>query len=190
MSQFIGTTVAVGQLIVAAAIASFAWRQWRIAQDKLRLDLFDKRFAVWSSLLALFVEIWRDRALQLASISAYSAGTASAAFLFDSDVQQYLDRVRDQAIKLQSQGRRIRIACDQGKVFGMSERERQDYNARVESEAGLIEWFLHEAEKTSNEMFRPYFEFNTAGIRRKRMSRCRFAEPDSGRATRQVSDCL
>lgn len=42
---------ALGPTLVTFAIGMFggyiAWRQWRTAQDKIQLDLFDKRFSVY-----------------------------------------------------------------------------------------------------------------------------------------------
>jgi hypothetical protein len=45
--QALGPTVVA---VIAAFIAGYiAWRQWRTAHDKLSLDLFEKRFAVYEA---------------------------------------------------------------------------------------------------------------------------------------------
>jgi hypothetical protein len=39
--------------IIAALVAVIAWLQWRTAQEKVLLDLFDRRFAVYEELRAI-----------------------------------------------------------------------------------------------------------------------------------------
>jgi hypothetical protein len=55
-------TIFIGVLstIVAACVAFIAWLQWRTAEEKVRLDLFDRRFAVYDELRAA-VWSWRPR---------------------------------------------------------------------------------------------------------------------------------
>lgn len=45
-SSIIGPLItAVATIIAATTVGVFSWRQWRIAKDKLALDLFDRRMA-------------------------------------------------------------------------------------------------------------------------------------------------
>jgi len=39
----------IATLIVGLAVAIIAWQQWRVAKDKLRLDLFDRRYKVFEA---------------------------------------------------------------------------------------------------------------------------------------------
>lgn len=41
---------AIGQLALAATVAYIAFQQWRTARNKLKLDLFDRRFAAYEEL--------------------------------------------------------------------------------------------------------------------------------------------
>ncbi|HEL5401728.1 hypothetical protein [Stenotrophomonas maltophilia] len=41
---------AIGQILVAAAVGIIAWRQWRTARNKLKADLFDRRFTLFRNL--------------------------------------------------------------------------------------------------------------------------------------------
>ena len=47
--------------MVALAVAYIAYRQWKTARDKLRLDLFDKRFAVFMDVRKIASETMQDR---------------------------------------------------------------------------------------------------------------------------------
>lgn len=41
---------AIGQILVATAVGVIAWRQWRTARNKLKADLFDRRFKLFRNL--------------------------------------------------------------------------------------------------------------------------------------------
>ncbi|MEM1488675.1 hypothetical protein SH041_11365 [Stenotrophomonas geniculata] len=41
---------AVGQILVAGAVGVIAWRQWRTARNKLKADLFDRRYKLFRQL--------------------------------------------------------------------------------------------------------------------------------------------
>lgn len=41
---------AAGQLALTATVAYVAWQQWRTARNKLKADLFDRRFAAFEEL--------------------------------------------------------------------------------------------------------------------------------------------
>ncbi len=49
--QALGPTIS--SVVIGSIAAYVAWRQWRTAQDKIQLDLFDRRFA-------LFLDVFRD----------------------------------------------------------------------------------------------------------------------------------
>jgi hypothetical protein len=36
-------------LLVSCALAFIAWQQWQVARNKLRLDLFDRRYRVYDA---------------------------------------------------------------------------------------------------------------------------------------------
>lgn len=72
--------------------------QRRIADDKLRLDLFARRYKVYEA-AQKFIQIaaWHDQD-QLAELCA---GTSEAKFLFDADVVDYLEAIRKRALEVQ-----------------------------------------------------------------------------------------
>ena len=44
-----GLPVFVATLVIGGLAALIAWRQWKVAQAKLKLDLFEKRYAIFLS---------------------------------------------------------------------------------------------------------------------------------------------
>ena len=47
----------VASIVVASVTACFAWRQWIVAKEKLRHDLYDRRFAIYMAFHKLLVAV-------------------------------------------------------------------------------------------------------------------------------------
>lgn len=81
----------VGIPIVAAIAAWIAFRQFQIARNRLKLDLFDKRMEVYEAVREALGHIARQGNLSLDQQIQYLQGTRSARWLFGPEVFQYLD---------------------------------------------------------------------------------------------------
>lgn len=79
--------------LVAAGIAGLiAYRQWRTAHDKLRLDLFDKRFNIYRAYFrasAAALGRWPDRNDVLIEFTSLKG---QSRFLFGSDASQFIEQ--------------------------------------------------------------------------------------------------
>jgi len=79
-----------GPLIAALALV-VPYLQWRTAHQKVVLDLFDRRFKIYEEVMGIIMHVvggaraTRDDLVQLREIKA------RAQFLFDTDVDQFLD---------------------------------------------------------------------------------------------------
>jgi hypothetical protein len=93
---------AFGQIAVGVAVAYIAWRQHRTATDKLRLNLFEKRFAVYHALEDLIETVIYESADAESFVLEYCQRTSEAKFLFHEEVTSYLDEIKDKAMRLRS----------------------------------------------------------------------------------------
>jgi hypothetical protein len=84
-----------------------AFQQHRASRAKLRLDLFEKRFRVYESLLELLGAAERDGQVKLEDIFRFSGEISYAPFLFGHEVVQYLAEVRTKAIILRGLNERL-----------------------------------------------------------------------------------
>jgi hypothetical protein len=80
-------------VLVAAFGAFIAYRQWRTAQDKMILDLFDRRYAVFSGTISALYVVIRDegRSQNLAGLVNMAETLDKARFLFGPEVISFLD---------------------------------------------------------------------------------------------------
>src|ERR1700733_1277510 len=82
--------------IVAALIAGYiALRQWLTARHRLKLDIFDKRFAVYEATKMLITK----RPIRPHDLGEFYNGTRGAEFLFDGDTRTFLMNLGDIAFK-------------------------------------------------------------------------------------------
>ena len=81
--DFASVTVAI---IVGILAAYFSLRQYLIAREKLRLDLFDKRLKVFNSLMLKLAAEMGDARLTQDQYSAAQVDVAGAEFLFPPEI--------------------------------------------------------------------------------------------------------
>lgn len=78
--------------VVAVLGAAIAYRQWQLAQNKLKLDLFDRRFKVYEAARNLLASIMRTGSVEDQELSKYFLATREAKWLFGPEVAEYLDK--------------------------------------------------------------------------------------------------
>jgi hypothetical protein len=83
----------VATLVIAMFAAAIAYGQWRAAHEKLILDLFDRRLAVYSEIREIVADIVRSDASGAMVYIAFYRAIDKAEFLFGNDVASYLARL-------------------------------------------------------------------------------------------------
>lgn len=88
---------------IAVLGAVIAYCQWRTAQNKLKLELFEKRFAVYDEARTLLSSILTNGKVREEAAHKFLAGTREAKWLLNTDVAEYLDKkIYNKAILLQA----------------------------------------------------------------------------------------
>ena len=78
--------------VLATLGAAIAYRQWRTAQNKLKLDLFDKRMLVYQAARDALRHITSHAELGPEQQIKYLSGIQTAKWLFGSEVDTYLSK--------------------------------------------------------------------------------------------------
>jgi hypothetical protein len=131
-------------IIIATFVAFVGYLQFKLANEKFKLDLFEKRFAIYkeveSFLLKNMPNITSEETLN------FFYNTKDAVFLFEDDIADYLNEIFKNALELE----KIRIENPSAPFP-------QKYNE-------LSKWFRDQlAAKPSPliEKFSPYLKFKT-----------------------------
>ena len=89
---------------IVAVLGSFiAFRQWRLAQNKLKLELFDRRFSVYEAARTLLASIMTSGKAKDEEVLKFMVATREAKWLLNESVSEYLDKqLHHKAIDLQT----------------------------------------------------------------------------------------
>jgi hypothetical protein len=142
-----GIPTALVALAIGLVAAGIAWRQKEIAQAKLKLDLFDKRYTIFHSAWEFMSEIVHngpgDQALH-----PFTNQIPQAGFLFGRDIEDYLNNATNKRTDLWMINQRVRRSADRAMPP-----EDIDRNAFLEN------WFFEQAAKGLKAKLAPYLDF-------------------------------
>jgi len=145
MSSFFFPSVT---LFLSFAVTLIAWQQWRVADDKLRLDLFERRYKIYDATMRFVANIVSKATFEDADLVEFYRQTSDAVFFFRSDVVEYLDVIRDRAVKTRSLAHQFRDL-----PVG-------DYRtALVEKESAELMWLSNQL-PLIKDVFLPYLSFD------------------------------
>jgi hypothetical protein len=73
-------------LVLGLVAAYIAWRHWRTSQDRVVLDLFDRRFQVFQELTRAIAAAFHKPNVQVPDLANFDVATEKAQFLFGPEV--------------------------------------------------------------------------------------------------------
>lgn len=83
--------------VIAGVVAYIAYQQHKTNRDKLRLDLYNKRYEVFRGLMIFITRILQQAKIELEQVGEFSRATKEAVFLFDEGIETYLETIRKKA---------------------------------------------------------------------------------------------
>jgi ABC-type nickel/cobalt efflux system permease component RcnA len=84
---------ALSVLIIGGIGAYIAWRQWRTAHDRLKLDLFDRRLAAHQRLKDAVAPIAASGKVTLGDTDRFARAMSDMRFLFDKETEACVDQI-------------------------------------------------------------------------------------------------
>ncbi len=87
---------------LAAIVAWTGYQQHKLSKDKFKLDLFEKRFAVYQGVRRFLSQILQNSLPDKDTFMEFAISTQEAAFLFDPKVSNYIDSIRTKALKIET----------------------------------------------------------------------------------------
>jgi len=89
--------------LIAVLGVAIAYRQWRTAQNKLKLDLFDKRFSVYDAARRMLASVMTSGKVRDEELFKFMVATREAKWLLSNELAHYLDEVlRRRMLELQT----------------------------------------------------------------------------------------
>jgi hypothetical protein len=90
--QWIGYLSALATPAIALLTGLIAYRQWKTGQDKLKLDLFDRRFALYEKARELLARRATSGKLEGGDVVEFIRGTRSSKWLFNQQIAAYFEK--------------------------------------------------------------------------------------------------
>jgi len=87
--------------LIAVITAYVAYQQFRTNRNKLRLDLYDRRFALFDALAGLCASVGQSMKPGSDELGRFLQVRHATQFLFDAETASYLETVRVKALRLQ-----------------------------------------------------------------------------------------
>jgi len=87
-------------VLIAVFATYVAYRQYALGREKFKLDLFDKRFAVFAATRRFLTHVLQQANVSMEQLFEYRAGVAEATFLFDDGIVDYLKSIDERALRL------------------------------------------------------------------------------------------
>ena len=139
-------------IIVGILVVFMAYRQFVLANEKLKLDLFEKRFAIYTgveSFLTYIIggESATHETITFERLHKFWYETRYAPFLYDNDILIYLEEINKKAAKLQI-------------IEQQMQSNPQDYTNLFDEKSVINEWFLNQLSRLKD-IFSPYLKFKT-----------------------------
>ncbi len=135
--------------VVAIIGSIIAYRQSRIAQNKLKLDLFEKRLLIYEAARGFLGSIMTSGRVKSEEEFKYLSGTRGAVWLYDEQIVDYLDK----EIWLKTS----RLAALQAELEGEPVGDTRTKNVQSQSE---IKTWLVEQQRVMEQKFAPYLKLS------------------------------
>lgn len=97
-----GTTV-----LIFFSVALVGYQQFRLHKAKFKLDLFEKRYSVYKASQEFLSLILRDAKYELDDLFGFRAATQDAVFLFNDDIQIFLEALDTKALELRQRQKEL-----------------------------------------------------------------------------------
>ena len=135
--------------IVAVLGSVIAYWQWRLARNKLKLDLFDRRLRVYEAALTLLASIMTSGKARDEEVRNFLVATREAKWLLNDSIAEYLEKqLYHNAINLQT------LDAELEGVSAGAERSKTIY-----AQADIKKWLMQQYE-VLDETFAPFLQLS------------------------------
>jgi hypothetical protein len=134
--------------LIALITTFIAYRQWKIEQNKLTHDLFEKRFQIYKHFNVYMAEIHQSGTCSMEQYHKFVAETSASLFLFGDDINSLKKDLQEKGMELWTINKEL-----QSDKWTKEEKAKK-INRKLE----LQKWFLH---TNTNHVFSKYMNITS-----------------------------
>lgn len=94
------TVLTIASLVIATSVAFIGFQQYRLASAKFKLELFDRRYAIYKATQKYLSIILQKAHVEYSESITFLSETQDAFFLFGPEVAEYLEALYKRGIDL------------------------------------------------------------------------------------------
>ena len=147
--------------VIGIIAVRIAYQQYATASARLRLDLFERRIAVYEALMLLLGRILQAAAITELDLSAFLESRRQSRFLFGTDISLYLEEVYNKAVRVSYVFKRLKDASDSNQLTSLANQEDE-----------LVQWFRKQLD-VAPDKFSAYLTMQRLGWMRRVSRRLR-----------------
>ena len=87
------------EILIAISLVCIAYQNWRIQKDKLRLDLYDKRYKIFQAIKDLSTSFLKNGVTNRKDLNQFIIDTSEVDFLFEDDIKENIDEIRKKSLR-------------------------------------------------------------------------------------------
>lgn len=134
--------------LVAVIAATILYWQFRLEKRRFRMDLYDKRYPVYSATMQFLSSIAQDATVSQEELFKFLRNSKDKDLLFGNDVQEYLEKLYKKGVRLNYLKKKLE-----------HEPVGEKRTKLVEEESDLVEWFISQFEE-SKTLFGVYLKID------------------------------
>ena len=137
--------------VIAIVTTYIAWQQWKINQQKLDFEKYNRRLRIYEKVKEILDIVMRNGKVSGEDLLKYRESVSEADFLFDSEIIDYINEIYNRGLNL----RKLNL-----KYKDYTERHIKDYDYEklVDEMDKELKWFLKQSE-IAKEKFKNYLYF-------------------------------
>ena len=138
--------------LIAIIATYIAWQQWKTNQQKLNLERYDRRLAVYEEVVKILSIVVRDADASYEDLLNFRASISEADFLFGEEIPIYIDEIYKRGINLRRWNKEYRD-------YSQPKPDGYDHKKVVDEGHKEILWFSKQF-APAKEKFMPYLDIS------------------------------
>ena len=103
--DLVDITATLATPIIALIVVFIAYQQWKTNDRRLKHEMFDRRYRVFEAAQNFIITALRDLTIEQKDLKVFYAEKLGAGFIFDADVEKYLNTMFEKATQLRGASR-------------------------------------------------------------------------------------
>ncbi len=141
--------------VIAVLTLYIASQQWKGNKLKLRMEQYDRRYAVYLEVWKLISQVLSEADISTQELLRFSTATSQADFLFGPEMSSYVKEIFKHGNNLSMLNKQIRYYQETQIVP-----DGYDHVKSIRESTEELEWFSNQLPPALNNKFRKYLDLN------------------------------